>query len=191
MRAELKAGDRLHVGCGARRLAGWVNADAAPGVGEVELDLLDESALPPGLGLEEAYACHVLEHLWPEDLPAALRRLLLALRPGGRLSVSVPDLRLAVANCVDGRAYGGEEALLSLLYGGSASRADAELDRHRQVFWRERLERLLLEAGFGGVRERLPGDRPELDALGDWSTWPAGPDGRSLASLNLEAARPL
>jgi hypothetical protein len=180
-------GTRLHIGCGKRRLAGWVNADAVPGVGDVVLDLHDEL---PRAAFYEIYGSHVLEHCWPQDTPAILRRMHDALLPGGTLRLSVPDIRLVVKNCIDGNAYGDERSALSVIYGGSFSRTTTDPDFHRQAFWRERLERLLQEAGFVNVREWGRGQYPAIDALQDYATFPFGSDGKSLISLNMEADRP-
>lgn len=182
-------GARLHVGCGARRLAGWINADAVSGVGDAVIDLHDDGCLPAA-SFETIYGCHVLEHCWPQDTPAILHRLFDALQPGGTLRLSVPDLRLVVKNCVESHQYGDERSALSVLYGGDFSRATQGVDLHRQAFWKERLERLLHEAGFVRIREWGLGQYAEIDALGDYATRPRGADGKSLISLNLEANRP-
>jgi hypothetical protein len=183
------AGARLHIGCGPRRLPGWINADAVPGVGDVVLDLHDPHALARDT-YAVIYGCHVLEHCWPQDTPAILRRMFAALLPGGTLRLSVPDIRLVVKNCIDGHAYGDERSALAVIYGGNFSRETSAPDLHRQTFWRERLARLLTEAGFVNVREWGRGQYPAIDQLGDYATKPHGPDGKSLISLNLEADRP-
>lgn len=169
-------------------MPGWINADAAPGVGDVVLDLHDPGALPRD-SYREIYGCHVLEHCWPQDTPAILKRMHDALVPGGTLRLSVPDVRLVVQNCVDSHAYGGERSALSVLYGGEFSRETSDPDRHRQIFWRERLERLLKEAGFVNVRLWGRGQYPHIDALKDYATHPCDSNGRSLISLNMEADR--
>lgn len=184
-----RPGSKLHVGCGVKRLAGWINADAVEGVGEVTLDLHDPEALPEST-FSVIYACHVLEHCWPQDTPGILARMAAALLPGGTLRLSVPDLRLVVANCLDTHAYGDERSALAVLYGGSFSRATSAPDLHRQAFWRERLEGMLREAGLANVRRWGAGQYPEIDALKDYATAPAAADGSSLISLNLEADRP-
>lgn len=179
-------GSRLHIGCGNRRLAGWINADAVAGVGDVVFDLHDEL---PRDTFAEIYGSHVLEHCWPQDTPAILKRLHDSLLPGGTLRLSVPDLRLVVKNCVDGHAYGDERSALAVIYGGEFSKNTAAPDLHRQAFWKERLERLLNEAGFVNVRAWSKGQYPAIDALKDYATQPCSSDGRSLISLNLEANR--
>ena len=179
---------KLHIGCGPRRLPGWINADAVAGVGDVILDLHNPNALPHE-SYREIYGCHVLEHCWPQDTPEILQRLHNSLVPGGTLRLSVPDIRLVVKNCIDGHAYGNERSALSVIYGGEFSRTTSAPDLHRQTFWHERLARLLHEAGFVNVRVWGRGQYPEIDALNDYATSPAGPDGKSLISLNLEANR--
>lgn len=182
-------GAKLHIGCGPRRLQGWINADVAAGVGDVQLDLHDSSALPRNT-LSIIYGCHVLEHCYPQDTPAILRRMFLALQPGGVLRLSVPDLRLVVANCLDSQAYGNDRSALAVIYGGDFSRATAPQDLHRQMFWTERLTALLRDAGFVDVRAWKYGQYPDIDALADYATWPRDATGRSLISLNMEATKP-
>ena len=184
-----RLGSKLHVGCGSRRLAGWINVDVAPGVGDVALDLHNPSALPQAT-FRTIYGSHVLEHCWPQDTPGILSRLHNALLPGGTLRLSVPDLRLVVKNCLDSQVFGDGTAALSVIYGGSFSRTTSAPDLHRQAFWKERLAALLVAAGFVNVREWGVGQYPEIDALKDWSTWPRDAAGRSSISLNMEADRP-
>jgi predicted SAM-dependent methyltransferase len=88
---------RLHLGCGATLLDGWVNIDSvarAPGV----RDDLDLTALPwPDGSVDAVLAEHVFEHLsfaeearlWPE-----MARIL---RPGGVLTVEMPDFEWVCA----------------------------------------------------------------------------------------------
>lgn len=186
---HFRHGSKLHVGCGSRRIAGWVNADVAAGVGDVALDLHDPNALPAAT-FQTIYGSHVLEHCWPQDTPGILARLHNALLPGGTLRLSVPDLRLVVKNCLDSQVFGDGTAALSVIYGGSFSRTTSAPDLHRQAFWKERLTQLLTAAGFVNVREWGVGQYAEIDALKDWSTWPRDAAGRSSISLNMEADRP-
>ena len=181
-------GAKLHIGCGKKRLAGWINADGVAGVGDVVMDLQSEFA---PMSYSEIYGSHVLEHCWPEDTPGILKRLFNALLPGGTLRLSVPDIRLTVKNCIDGHAYGDERSALAVIFGGSFSKNTAAPDLHRQTFWKERLQRLLAEAGFTSIREWNRGQYPAIDALQDFATFPFDhATGKSLISLNLEATRP-
>lgn len=92
-RATVPAGQplRLHVGCGDKRLEGWLNIDRTP---LPEVDAVADVVLD-GLPYQEAeavYAEHFLEHL---PLDAALRFLEnchRALAAGGALRLSTPNL---------------------------------------------------------------------------------------------------
>lgn len=187
VRPQFAPGSKLHIGCGSRRLPGWINADIVPGVGEVVLDLRD--ALPTGT-FTEIYGCHVLEHCFADETPKILVKLRAALAPGGTLRLSVPDVRLVVENCLESHSYGGEQSALAVLYGGDFASTTQAQDRHYQIFWQERLTRLLQEAGFVEIETWGFGDCPAIDALSDYATWPRDAQGKSLISLNLKAKRP-
>jgi SAM-dependent methyltransferase len=81
---------RLHVGCGRERLEGWVNIDfqAYPGVDVV-------ADVTKGLEFREAeavYAEHFLEHLTIDQALDFLLESYRALREGGRIRLSTPNL---------------------------------------------------------------------------------------------------
>ena len=84
-------GLRLHFGCGARVLPGWINIDRvarAPGV----ITDVSLTALPwPDASVEEILAEHVLEHLSFEEEAAVWPEIARVLRPGGVLMMEVPD----------------------------------------------------------------------------------------------------
>jgi predicted SAM-dependent methyltransferase len=82
---------RLHFGCGTNTLPGWINIDQvarAPGV-STDLDLTD---LPYANGSVDAVlAEHMLEHLSFAEEALVWREMARVLRPGGRLTLEVPD----------------------------------------------------------------------------------------------------
>lgn len=88
---------RLHLGCGAHLLPGWVNVDLA-----VSSELL-AARLPRGLrrfsdaSVRSIYASHVLEHVeYPgeaRDFVCECHRILV---PGGVLRIVVPDIELII-----------------------------------------------------------------------------------------------
>lgn len=88
---------RLHIGCGPRRLAGWVNADLVshkPGV-VTDIELTD---LPYVDGsVDEILAEHVLEHLSFAEEALAWPEMARVLRRGGRLTLEVPDFEWVCA----------------------------------------------------------------------------------------------
>ena len=81
----------IHLGCGSRIFAGWVNVDACPGKGvdlvwdlRVRLPIQDNAA-------KVIYSEHVLEHLYKHDAIKLLNECIRILEPGGMLRMGVPD----------------------------------------------------------------------------------------------------
>lgn len=172
-------GTRLHVGCGPKRIKGYINTDCVPGVGEVVVDLLDLHL--PASTFGEIYGCHVLEHVWVEHTPRVLRQCFEALQPGGTLRLSVPDARLCIEHTVKDHLFGCD---LNAPLFGDYRQAAKEPDRHKQVFVVETLTAQLQAAGFVDVQPWRSADVPEIDAVKDWSSF-------DVISLNLLAHRPL
>lgn len=94
---------RLHLGCGARLIAGWQNVD-------LELDasaVVDEhhrfmaydlrNGLPFGeASVDRIFSEHFLEHLHRHDAWRLLRDCHRVLEPGGVIRASVPDLQTLI-----------------------------------------------------------------------------------------------
>lgn len=172
-------GSKLHIGCGPKHIAGWLNTDTKAGIGPDGVVDLMAADLPRGW-FRGIYLCHVLEHVWIEKTPTILKHLADALMPGGTLRISVPDIRLIVENCVDGHDF-GTDANPPLF--GDYREAALSPDRHRQAFWEERLTQLLEAAGLTNIRRWVPEQYPEIKAVHDWSDYPT-------ISLNMEGDRP-
>ena len=157
---------QLHLGCGKRRLAGWVSVDSRV---EVEPDVVADvrhlDAWDCG-EVESIYACHVLEHIPRPDLLQTLREWRRVLKPGGKLRVSVPDFGTVASLYNDGVSFW---RLAGLLYG----RQDYEGNTHHIGFDYEYLAWMLGEAGFYDIRKWSP------------VAWlPDGYDDYSLARIN-------
>lgn len=82
---------RLHIGCGANVLPGWINIDRiarAPGV----LTDIDPTSLPfPDGSVAAILAEHVLEHLTFAEERAVWQEFARVLRPDAELTIEVPD----------------------------------------------------------------------------------------------------
>lgn len=144
---------RLHVGCGPRAAAGWLNVDLrrAPGV-----DLLAD--LRAGLALREAsfdaaVAIHVLQDLAYLDVAPALAEIRRVLRPGALLRLGLPDLDRAIDayRRGDGRYFYvpdrdarsvGRKLVAQITWYGSV----------RTPFTFDCIEELLHETGYRDVR---------------------------------------
>jgi len=144
----------LHLGCGTKRLPGFVNIDGNlfrnP---DIWLDLRNGLPFPNG-SVDSAYASHVFEHFYPDELTRILRECFRVLLPGGGLRIVVPDMGSAVRAYLSGhqaffpdfpRPYeslGGKLSNLLFCEGG-----------HRQGFDFSHLKELLQEANFSEVSQ--------------------------------------
>lgn len=154
-------GTRLNLGCGPFYAGGgWVNIDLAP---EVKADHHEDAAALPGFAagsVDEIYAGHLAEHV--EDVAAAFARWHEVLRPGGALTVAVPDGPGALALWLERRDFphlehpGPDEGFLGVATGfpsHAAAAAGSPFQRHRRVFDRSLLRTCFQHAGFREVRE--------------------------------------
>jgi len=132
---------RLHVGCGRHRLDGWINAD-------IQLlstvDLVFDAAGPWPLGeLDAIYAEHFLEHLRLDAALAFLERAHRALRTGGWLRLSTPNLDWILSTHYDTRAA-GEDAAINAVFLNRAFHGWA----HQFAWNRSALDLCLRSVGF-------------------------------------------
>jgi len=100
---------KLHVD-GWERKDGWsiLNIQERPGVDYVGT-CVDLSFLGDG-SCAEVYASHVLEHLsYQEEQQLALQEIYRVLAPGGRLRVSVPNLRTLCTAFLDPQLVPGTD----------------------------------------------------------------------------------
>lgn len=157
----------LHVGCGPRRQADTLPAFNAGGWREIRLDI-DAAVSPDVLGsmtdmsavadasMDAVFSSHNLEHLYPHEVPAALREFLRVLKPDGVAIVTCPDLQsvcaLIAANKLTETAYhssAGPITPLDILYGHRAAiESGNTFMAHRCGFTRDSLSAELLAAGF-------------------------------------------
>lgn len=178
------AGLKLHLGCGAVRLDGWVNIDLETPQADLHWDITRRLPFADG-SARLVYHEHLMEHLTVEDGARCLRDWHRVLEPGGVLRVATPDLGYLVER------YGGDwrsQAWLGLPeYEFIRTRAEMmnvafRWWGHRYLYDGEELERRISDAGFRDVtRHRLGASaRAELRGL----------ETRPDSLLILEAVRP-
>jgi predicted SAM-dependent methyltransferase/GR25 family glycosyltransferase involved in LPS biosynthesis len=168
---------RLNLGCGAQVHPEWTNVDIMPQhPGAFNHDL--NKPLPfADASFEVVYHSHVLEHLTKEQGKAFVAECYRVLKPGGILRVVVPDLET-----------------IALLYPENLDKAESgdgrASDRHKWMYDRRLLGRLLAESGFDRVAIRKAGEssilefgKYFLDRMPDGST-------RKPDSLFMEAFKP-
>jgi hypothetical protein len=139
---------RLHLGCGGRRLDGFVNIDMRP---TRACDYVaDITRLPcPAGSVERIEAYHVIEHIPHPKAPVALAEWLRVLAPGGVLVLECPEIDEAMR-----RYLNGDLRMLATLYGWQRYTGDT----HHYGYNAPRLTALLEAAGFRKVEERRPQD---------------------------------
>jgi predicted SAM-dependent methyltransferase len=164
-RRPAPASSRLHVGCGSRRVPGWLNVDVAGS--EYDIDL-GAGRLPWAPDSFDAIVSqHVIEHLelFSELLPL-LREFRRVLEPGGSVWLSCPDMDKVCRAYVDGNL---EEFLADRrsrddysLQGAPASQLVNDLfhqyGEHKNLFDFTLLKWALEKAGFVSVRRVVEED---------------------------------
>jgi predicted SAM-dependent methyltransferase len=94
--------DNLHLGCGPRRVPGFLNIDVASS--ELDVDLASGRLPFPDGSFAAAVSQHVIEHLeLQSELLPLLRDVHRVLKPGGEAWISCPDMKTACRFYVDGR----------------------------------------------------------------------------------------
>ena len=159
---------RLHVGCGANRFPGWVNADIDPGA---ELIIFLQRRLPVGSGtLSRLYTEHVLEHVPYATAVFFLREARRALRQDGVLRIAMPDLD----DLIDGYQHDWKRFDWVSWPDYAFLKTRAEMLNiafrwwgHQHLYNREELERALREAGFTKISFPAHGmsEHPDLRGL--------------------------
>lgn len=135
--------DKLHLGCGTKRLQGWINVDLNDTAAvDVNCDILSIE-FEDGV-LSEIYACHVFEHLEEDKLTCLLKSCFDWLKPNGTICIAVPDFDSIVEFY---KLHGSLEQLRGLLLGGGKD----EYDIHRNAFNFPILKSLLEQAGFNDI----------------------------------------
>jgi SAM-dependent methyltransferase len=159
---------RLHYGCGANVLPGWINIDTVcrPGVQCVDLDL---GSLPfPDHSVDAILAEHLLEHLDFAGEQRVWTETARVLRPGGRFTVEIPDFEWVCAQFLVasdewrefyrvgeadhyggcGRDLGQRWGILQTMFFGNQNGAG---QYHRSAYTQAKLRALSRHLGFATI----------------------------------------
>jgi predicted SAM-dependent methyltransferase len=148
---------KLHLGCGNKRLEGYVNVDIRP---DSAVDLVsDLRSLPfQPHEFDLIYSCAVIEHFGRKEWFDLLKTWTTFLKPGGKIYLSTSDFD-AIANQY--QKTKNLEELLGLLIGGQKY----EYDWHGMVFNFSLLKKALEELGYHTV-ERYDWREFDIGKLG-------------------------
>ena len=172
----------LHVGCGPQSVLGTVGkyGFSADEWREVRLDvnpavqpdiigtMTDMKAVASG-SMDAVYSAHNIEHLYPHEVPLALREFRRVLKPDGFALIICPDIQAVAELVAQGKlmepAYqssAGPISALDMMYGHRPSLAAGSLTMaHHTAFTLSSLIQACLDAGFG----KATGERSALFGL--------------------------
>jgi predicted SAM-dependent methyltransferase len=158
----------LHVGCGPNSKPGWVNIDFDQGA-DIRLDLREPLPFPDN-SVDMVYGEHFFEHLGLEEGTRFLGECLRVLRPGGRISLGVPNARFCMEDYVRGDRddwlktrdrYHPEWCTTPMHSVNYFFRQDG---RHKYAYDEETLIGLIENCGFSNVHERAWDSALDLEA---------------------------
>jgi predicted SAM-dependent methyltransferase len=181
-RPGMARGGKLYLGCGERRIPGFVHVDPDPEA-DVSTEIHDLSAFADG-SMALIYASHVLERYGRYEVFDVISEWFRVLRPGGILRLAGPDFAKAARHYLE---RGDIRDVIGLVVGGQG----VDGDYHRALFDEESLGELLLDVGFRSV-DRYDWRRTEHAATDDQSqAYLPHMDkaGGTLVSLNIEAVK--
>lgn len=163
----------LHVGCGQKRQAQTTRGFAGANWRELRLDIdpavqpdivgtMTDMAGVPDASCDALYSSHNIEHLYPHEVPVALREFRRVLKPTGFVVITCPDLQSVCEEVVADRltdpAYqspAGPIAAIDMLYGHRAALARGNLFMaHRCGFTAKVLAATLRQGGFAATAVR-------------------------------------
>jgi predicted SAM-dependent methyltransferase len=141
-RPPAASGRALNIGTGGHDLVGWVNLDETkPG------DVL--ARVPPAPFRDECFdeilMSHVVEHMTLDDGRALIKECHRILKPGGVVTVIVPDGKIVALAYLAGQ-IDNWNLNDSLLY------SYCQESQHRWLYDRRTLTQLIADAGFVGLR---------------------------------------
>ena len=172
----------LHVGCGPKTKDQTTRTFNGDDRRELRLDI-DVGVKPDILGtmtdmsaltdasVDAIFSSHNIEHLYPHEVPLALKEFLRVLKPGGFVVITCPDLQSVCALIAEDKlteaaytAPAGPIAPIDILYGHRPPMARGNLYMaHRCGFTRKVLHATLQSEGFPVVATLARGRAPFFD----------------------------
>lgn len=148
-------GLRINLGCGRHTLDGWFCIDAAPHPQATRpLDLLcDVKSIPlPDGCAREVQAIHLFEHLYFWECAPAIEEWRRLLRPGGILTLEMPDLMKWCRNILQGRE-GRHPGQMGMWAAYGDPRTEDPLMTHKWAWTFATIRPFLKEHGFHDIAE--------------------------------------
>jgi len=175
---------KLHLGCGNKRIEGYINIDIRYSPHVDEVDNIARLRAYKKDSVSVIYASHVLEHFTRYDYMHVLERWYEILKPGGILRIGVPDFENIVNYYIKTKDL---RILSGMLYGGQ----DYEQNFHHWCWDFNTLSTELKHIGFKTV-ERYDWKQTEHSHIDDFTQAylpHLDKDHGTLLSLNVEAIK--
>lgn len=137
--------NKLHLGCGKKKIHGYINVDANQLVNPDVIDDCIELKTFKEKTIDVIYACHILEHFIRERAKLALTRWYQLLKPNGVLRISVPDLKAIFEYYQTTNDIAG---LQNLLYGDQKDQFNYHYVGYDEVLLKE----ILFSIGFKDIK---------------------------------------
>jgi predicted SAM-dependent methyltransferase len=140
---------KLHLGCGRKRLEGWLNCDLQ----DSDMDM-DIRTLPFEDGsIDEIMAIHVCEHFYIHEIMKVFKEWFRVLRSGGKMTVELPCLD----NILNHFSMGSPNKFTLMgLYGDPGSHKHGEPALHKWCWSKAEFRKLLEKVGFKNIVEEEP-----------------------------------
>jgi predicted SAM-dependent methyltransferase len=144
---------RLHIG-GRGPAPGWELMNAREGEGVDHVGNANDLSRFADNSLDVIYSSHVLEHLdYQNEIASTLKDWLRALKPGGLVQISVPDLAVLARLIGDSRLDKAQRfQVMRMLFGGHTH----AFDYHQTGLTEEFLSDFLQQAGFVQIERVRP-----------------------------------
>jgi predicted SAM-dependent methyltransferase len=153
------ATNHLHLGCGTKYLAGFLNIDGNL-LNKIDVWLDVRNGLPfCSNSVDSIYSTHMFEHFYPDELTLLLRECVRVLKNGAGIRLIVPNLESAIEAYTKGRSewfYDSFPRHFGSL-GGRFSNFVFCDGQHRTAFDFSYLNEVLREAGFREVEKSAEG----------------------------------
>lgn len=129
---------KLNLGCQIHYFEGWINQDVVGDDPNMRVDLVCDAAKLPleDNSVDFIYAGHLVEHFYPDTLPAAINEWHRVLKRGGMLVIVTPDSGAVMKDYAMGKF--DIDSTWQQIY-GRIFHYDRESERHHIAFDRKKL----------------------------------------------------